>query len=87
MDGYQRLANAIVAQAGWDYIAALYTLSYCPDEMKAAKRKREIERFMRSSWFGVLTKADPEYLLQKMRKEDPEVLMRAIRDANKGKGE
>ncbi len=80
MDGYQLLANAIVAQAGWDYIDALYTLSHCPDSLKAAKTKRQIERFMWSSWFGVLTKADPEYLLRKMREADPEALMRQIRD-------
>ena len=27
----------------------------------------QIERFMRSDWFGVLTKADPDYLIKKMR--------------------
>ena len=67
MDGYQELANAIVAQAGLDYMDALDILRECPDAREARKEARRIERFMRSAWFGTLTKADPEYLIRKMR--------------------
>lgn len=67
MNGYQELANAIVTQAGWDYMEALKTLRQTPDSLDAAKTKTQIERFMRSDWFGVLTKVDPDYLIKKMR--------------------
>lgn len=67
IDGYQELANAIVAQAGLDYMDALYILRQCPDARDTMKEVRRIERFMRSAWFGMLTKADPEYLIRKMR--------------------
>ena len=67
MDGYQELANAIVAQAGMDYMLALKILRRVPDFRDAAKAKVQIERFMHSAWFGVLTKADPDYLINKMR--------------------
>ena len=67
MDGYQELANAIVAQAGMDYMEALEILRQYPDARDARKKARRIERFMRSAWFGMLTKAEPEYLIRKMR--------------------
>lgn len=67
MNGYQELANAIATQAGWDYMEALKTLRQTPDSLDAAKTKTQIERFMCSDWFGVLTKADPDYLIKKMR--------------------
>ena len=66
-DGYQELANAIVAQAGLDYMHALDILRQCPDARDAGKQVRRIERFMRSAWFGMLTTADPEYLIRKLR--------------------
>ena len=67
MEEYQELANAIVAQAGLDYMQALDILRQCPDARDAQRTVRRIERFMRSAWFGMLTKADPEYLIRKMR--------------------
>ena len=30
---------------------------------------KEIERFFRSAWFGVLTSVDPDLLISKLRKE------------------
>ena len=67
MDGYQELANAIVAQAGMDYLEALEILREYPDARGAMEEVQVIEQFMYSSWFGVLTKADPDYLIRKMR--------------------
>lgn len=58
MDPYQELANAIVLQAVKDYRMA-------EDEQDL----KEIERFFRSSWFGVLTSIDPDLLISKLRKE------------------
>ena len=58
MDPFQELANAIVLQAVKDY-------RMTDDE----RELKEIERFFRSGWFGVLSKVDPEYLIRKLRKE------------------
>ena len=58
MDPYQELANAIVLQAVKDYRRT-------DDE----RELREIERFFRSAWFGVLTSVDPDLLISKLRKE------------------
>ena len=58
MKPYENLANAIILQAVKDY-----RLSDDERELK------EIERFFRSGWFGVLSKVDPEYLIKKLRKE------------------
>ena len=58
MDPYQELANAIVLQAVKDY-------RMTDDE----RELKEIERFFRSDWFGVLTDVDPEYLIRRLRKE------------------
>ena len=59
MDPYQELANAIVLQAVKDY-------RMTDDE----RELKEIERFFRSTWFGVLTSVDPGLLISKLRKEE-----------------
>ena len=58
MDPYEELANAIVLQAVKDY-------RMTDDE----KELKEIERFFRSGWFGVLTKVDSDLLIKQLRKE------------------
>ena len=58
MDPYQELAHAIVLQAVKDY-------RMTDDE----RELKEIERFFRSAWFGVLTSVDPYLLISKLRKE------------------
>ena len=58
MNPYENLANAIVLQAVKDY-------RLTDDE----REHKEIERFFRSGWFGVLSKVDPEYLIRQLRKE------------------
>ena len=58
MDPYENLANAIILQAVKDY-------RLTDDEQEL----QEIERFLRSGWFGVLSKVDPEYLIRQLRKE------------------
>ena len=67
MDGYQALAEAIIAQAAMDYLEALRVIREYPDARGAMKEIRRIERFIHSAWFGVLTKADPDYLIGQMR--------------------
>ncbi len=58
MDPYQELANAIVLRAVEDY-------RLTDDEQEL----EEIERFFRSDWFSVLTKLDPDLLIQRLLKE------------------
>ena len=60
-DGYEELANAIIAQAGKDYKIALL--------MDNRKMKRECEEFFRSQWYEFLTDVDGEYLIEQIRKE------------------
>lgn len=58
MNPYEELANAIILQAVKDY-------RLTNDE----RELQEIERFFRSGWFGVLSKVNPEFLIQSLRKE------------------
>ena len=58
MNPYENLANAIILQAARDY-------RLTDDEQQL----QEIERFVRSGWFGVLSKVDPEFLIKELRKE------------------
>lgn len=58
MNPYENLANAIILQAAKDY-------RQTDDEQQL----KEIERFFRSAWFGVLSKVDPEILMKELRKE------------------
>ncbi len=72
MDGCQALANAVVAQAAKDYRAALRRLKTNPDSQKAAAVKRECEKFFHSRWYTMLTGADPDYILNRIREEEAE---------------
>ncbi len=69
MTGHQALANAIVKQAAQDYLAALKTLRRHPDSKAAMAEVMEIEKFLHSPWYGVLTQVDPDYLIRRLRRE------------------
>ena len=58
MNPYEELANAIILQAVKDY--------WLTDD---ERELQEIERFLRSGWFGVLSKVDPEFLIKELREE------------------
>lgn len=68
MDGYKELANAIILQAAKDYRKAL--------KHDERGRKREIEKFFRSAWFSILTNISGEMLIQKLRAEVKEVVIK-----------
>ena len=68
MDGYELLAKAIILQAVKDYRKAL--------KYDARGRKREIERFFRSEYFSTLTNNSGEMLIQKLRDEVKEVVIK-----------
>ena len=65
---YQELANAIILQAVKDYRKAL--------KHDERGRKREIERFFRSEYFTVLTNISGEMMIQKLRAEVKEVVIK-----------
>ena len=69
MQCWEDLANAIVLQAAEDYAGDLRALRRRPDLKAREKRKREVERFFRSRWFRILSAADGEDLMMKIRKE------------------
>ena len=54
MNPYEELANAIILQAVKDY--------------RLTDEERELQE-IRSGWFGVLSKVDPEFLIKELRKE------------------
>lgn len=70
---FTELKNAIVIQAVMDYRYALIVLSdKTADKKKIDEAKSEIaslERFFYSDWYSQLTKVDPNYLLERIRKE------------------
>ena len=69
MSNYEELANAIVIQAVVDYRIATKRLEKHPLDKMHKHTQREVLRFLRSDWFGILTTLDPEVLLEKLTKE------------------
>ena len=68
MEPYQALANAIVELAVKDYRTAL-KYHYChPDKKEYADEVKNLERFFRSGWYGMLTDLDSEYLMTSVRR-------------------
>lgn len=66
---YENLANAIVLRAVRDYRKAVKTLQEKPRNKKAKEEIRSIEKFIKSEWFDVLTKINPEKLLESLHME------------------
>ena len=67
-DPYIRLAEAIVVRACDDYRNPKEVLSRPTPELEAYVRS-EVECFIRSDWFQLLTTLDPELLIENLRKE------------------
>lgn len=65
--GLENLANAIIALAVKDYRTAL------TGGTVAGKKPdwviREVEGFFYSDWFTVLTRVDPDYIIERIHKE------------------
>ena len=66
---YERLANAIILQAVSDYRVALKKIKANPRNRDAIDEALQIEKFFRSSWYGVLTDVDGEYLIKRLQDE------------------
>lgn len=65
---YENLANAIVESAVTEYRNALKGLTY-DKRMSPECVIETLETFFHSSYFSMLTKLNPEYLISKLREE------------------
>ena len=70
LDPYEELANAIVEQAAKDYREMRRKLSKNPNDMTARGQMGEVVRFFHSRWFGILTDANPDYILEQLKEEN-----------------
>jgi hypothetical protein len=52
-----------------DYRIALKALKSHPDSKAAAARIKDVEEFFYSDWYRMMTKIDPDYLINRLRKE------------------
>lgn len=66
---YKELGAAIILQAVKDYRTATRKYKKGKDTDKHQATMNEIEDFIRSEWFGVLTDIEPEMLLEKLKEE------------------
>lgn len=69
MDGYERLANAIVKKAADDYRQALKDLKRNPNYPAAQHMKNDCERFFQGQWITCLTTVDGPWLMRRLREE------------------
>ena len=70
LDPYEELANAIVEQAAKDYREMYRKLRKNPNDMTARGQMGEVVRFFHSRWFGILTDANPDYILEQLKEEN-----------------
>ena len=70
IDPYEELANAIVEQAAKDYREMRRKLRKNPNDMTARGQMGEVVRFFHSRWFGILTDANPDYILEQLKEEN-----------------
>ena len=82
IDGYVRLAHAIVEKAGKDYRAVLKKLKRNPEDSQAQWEKMNIERFFRRD-AGAYMEVDGDDIIDRIRKEvdKDERLTKAIQKA------
>ncbi len=69
MDGYRKLANAIILQAVKDFKPAYRRLKRHPNDKLAQDRVREISQFFCSGYFASLTDLDGPALLNRIIRE------------------
>ena len=68
-DPYEKLANAVIAQAAEDYRAALKKIKAHPKNKDVINEALRIERFFRSGWYQTLTSVDGERLIRRLQAE------------------
>ncbi len=65
---FENLANAIIVQAAVDYRVEYDLLQKRPHDRDAKARLEVIRKFFYSDFFHVLTKVDPDYLIEQIEK-------------------
>ena len=70
MEQYESLAAAIIEQALLDYRRAKKNIQKKFDVEFSRQTIKEIENFLKSSWFDVLCDLDGKKLLEKMKGEN-----------------
>ena len=68
IDGYVRLAHAIVEKAGKDYRAVLKRLKRNPEDSQAQYEKKRIEKFFLEN-AGAYMDIDCDYIIDRIREE------------------
>jgi hypothetical protein len=77
---YRRLSKAIVRTALKDFRQAARSHRRGKRRSESESTMREVAHFIRSDWFGVLTEADPDWVLEQLQAEFPEIDMGGIID-------
>ncbi len=67
---WEEFANAIILLAVKDYRKALKRLKKRPGDPAMLRQKRSCERFFLSWWFGILSDADPNQILNGIKEEN-----------------
>lgn len=79
IDGYQKLAGAITVQAVEDFRKAVKHLAKGKGNLILDMREiKEVIAFVKSEWFGTLTKVDTELILSKLQEEVDQSGIRTI---------
>lgn len=66
---WEDLANAIVLRAVEDYRDARWLVRNLPDQFEARQTIVDVEEFLLSPWFALLTDVDGEWLLKRLKEE------------------
>ena len=66
---WEELANAIIIRAVEDYRDSRWRVRNLPDQVEAREMIIEIEEFLLSPWFALLTDVDGKWLLKKLKEE------------------
>lgn len=69
IDPYERLVQAIAAQAAKDYRKAREKLRKRPKNIAAQQMLYDCEKFFRSGWFYEITGLDGKAVLKKLEEE------------------
>ena len=64
---YEELGLAIVGKAVEDYINAKRNVKTCFHVEHSLWVMQDVERFIKSEWFGILCNLDRDYILEKIQ--------------------
>jgi len=66
--GFENLANAIITQAAVDYRREYDILQKRPGDQNAQVRLAKLTEFFYSDYYSILTKVDPDWLIEQIEK-------------------